>query len=677
MLHRIEMTRLPHKHHGSALAFWIPVLAALTLACIACHPGLRGVFLFDDFANLPTLGAYGPVDNWPAFWRYITSGIADPTGRPLALLSFLIDAHNWPADPYPFKRTSLILHLINGVLLALLLRRLGRTLHGDSRRAELAAALGAGLWLLHPLFVSTTLYVVQREAMLPATFVLLGLIGWSRGRELVARGRATGVWLAAISVVVCTALAMAGKANGILLPLLAWLIDAIVLAPAQPFHDTRLRRRFAWMRRIVLILPSLVLLAWLLEQGIGFALHGVGPMRPWTLGERLLTEARIVCDYLALLWLPHPYTAGLFNDAFPISTGLLSPPGTLPAIVFLGGLLAGAVVLRRRAPALALAVLFYFAGQLLESSVIPLELYYEHRNYLPALPMFWPLALWLTGDGVLRGLRAALIVALPLLLAGMTFLRADLWGNAPQQALLWAEKNPASPRAQAYAAAAERAHGRPDLAAARIERLPVAGTEDIQLALNLVGAQCEMGVVRTAALERARNALRTTRVAGSLYTGWMVEAIQRAAGGKSCAGLGMPEIAGLLDAMQDNPRLAKWPGWQQDNLNLRGRMALAQHDADAALQFFDRALDARPGAGAALAQAALLGSAGYPAQGLAHLDHFSAMPRPMPKWRWSMTGVHAWVLRRQGLDDAELAHLRGVLRDDLRAKSGTGGSTPP
>jgi hypothetical protein len=186
-----------------------------------------------------------------------------------------------------------------------------------------------------------------------------------------------------------------------------------------------------------------------------------------------------------------------------------------------------------------------------------------------------------------------------------------------------------------------------------------------------------MGVVRTAALERARNALRTTRVAGSLYTGWMVEAIQRAAGGKSCAGLGMPEIAGLLDAMQDNPRLAKWPGWQQDNLNLRGRMALAQHDADAALQFFDRALDARPGASAALAQAALLGSAGYPAQGLAHLDHFSAMPRPMPKWRWSMTGVHAWVLRRQGLDDAELAHLRGVLRDDLRAKSGTGGSTPP
>ncbi len=72
-----------------------------------------GDFLFDDFGNLPTLGATGPVDNWPTFWRYLTSGIADPTGRPIALLSFLADAQNWPTDPYPFKRTNLLLHLIN------------------------------------------------------------------------------------------------------------------------------------------------------------------------------------------------------------------------------------------------------------------------------------------------------------------------------------------------------------------------------------------------------------------------------------------------------------------------------------------------------------------------------------------------------------------------------------
>ena len=60
----------------------------LIAAWLAYAPGLSGAFLFDDFANLPSLGNYGPVDNHAAFWRYITSGFADPTGRPLSLLSF-------------------------------------------------------------------------------------------------------------------------------------------------------------------------------------------------------------------------------------------------------------------------------------------------------------------------------------------------------------------------------------------------------------------------------------------------------------------------------------------------------------------------------------------------------------------------------------------------------------
>src|SRR4051812_32137111 len=88
----------------------------LVLAWTAYWPGLSGGFLFDDFANLPSIGAYGPIDNATAFWRYVTSGAADPTGRPLALLSFLVDARSWPADPWPFKRTNVLLHLVNGLL---------------------------------------------------------------------------------------------------------------------------------------------------------------------------------------------------------------------------------------------------------------------------------------------------------------------------------------------------------------------------------------------------------------------------------------------------------------------------------------------------------------------------------------------------------------------------------
>ncbi|MBS0571260.1 MAG: tetratricopeptide repeat protein [Proteobacteria bacterium] len=649
----------------------------MVIAVLAYHPGLHGVFLFDDYANLPALGNFGPIDNATAFWRYITSGAADPTGRPLTLLTFLIDARDWPADPFPFKRTSLVLHLLNGVLLALLLRRLGRALHGSSGRVDAAAALGAALWLLHPLFVSTTLYVVQREAMLPATFVLLGLIGWCKGRELACSGRAAGVWLGAISIAACTALGLASKANGILLPLLCWLVDGLVLARALPLAEARLRRRFAWMRRVVLVLPSVVVILWLAKQGVDFATDGVPAFRPWTFGERLLSEARIVCEYLGLLWLPHPYTAGLFNDAFPISHGWLTPPGTLATIAFLVALLILAIAVRRRAPALALAIGFYFAGQLLESTVIPLELYYEHRNYLPAMLMFWPLALWLTGRGAAMPVRRGLLVLLPLLLAGMTYLRADLWGNVRQQAQMWAEKNPASPRAQAYAAQIERANGLAAQAVARLRAIPVTPDSDLQIALNLIGAECDLGNVAAADIERADRALRHARIVGQLGYTWFSEAIGKLSSGNPCAGLDAAAIRRLLDAAAANADRTS-PGRMQDNLSLRGSLALTQHDPQAALRHFNAALDAKPDPAAGLHQAAQLGAAGYPALGLAELDHLESVWKPGAlQGGWSMATVHAWLLQRQGYWHNEIAHLRKSLQEDAATQAAADGKPRP
>src|SRR6185437_13625316 len=267
-----------------------PLLMALTW--IACAPGLHGSFLFDDYSNLPTLGATGPIDHWTTFWRYITSGTADPTGRPLTLLTFLIDAHNWPADPYSFKRTNLILHLLNGGLLALLLGRMSRDAFklADRNRVDLAAAIGAGFWLLHPLFVSTTLYIVQREAMLPATFTLLGLLAWLHGRRAMLQGHRWGgaVWIG-VGLGGCTLLGVLSKANGILLPALALVVEYVFLrAHSQQgttnstSTDERIYRRamlpLAW-------LPTTLVAAYLLQQGWSGMVHGISSVRPWTLGQ--------------------------------------------------------------------------------------------------------------------------------------------------------------------------------------------------------------------------------------------------------------------------------------------------------------------------------------------------------------------------------------------------------
>src|SRR5207342_3411515 len=462
-----------------ALFAWTLLLLA---AWCAYAPGLSGGFVFDDFINLPALGATGPVHDAASFWRYITSGAADPTGRPIALLSFLLDARNWPADAAPFLRTNVLLHLLNGTLLWWLLRRLGNGRVGTPAQVEFAAVTGAGLWLLHPLFVSTTLYIVQREAMLPATFTLLGLIGWVHGREIAVSDAPRGaVWMC-VAMAGGTLLATLSKANGALLPLFAWVLDVTVLRePCDAGRVRTLRRALTW-------LPSLAIVVYLLLP----LLHANAPIagRTWTVAERLMTQPRVLLDYIQLLAVPRVLSTGVYNDAYVLSTSLFAPASTLPAILGILALLGGAWWARARAPALSAAVLFFFAGHIVESTTIPLELYFEHRNYLPAMLAFWPLGLAIARWRASPALRTGAATLALALCAFVTWQRADLWGDQPRMAQLWAARSPDSSRAQATAASFDIRAGHADAALARLLPLWAARPNDLQLALNTASAFC-------------------------------------------------------------------------------------------------------------------------------------------------------------------------------------------
>ncbi|MGO4703363.1 tetratricopeptide repeat protein [Dyella sp. 2RAB6] len=673
--------------------FLYPALYILlvVLTVVVYADGLRGTFLFDDFANLPALGATGPVHDADSFLRFVTSGSADPIGRPVALASFLLDARDWPASPLPFKRTNLVLHVLNGLLLALLLRRLGWAMrNGDTRlhpRYELAALLGAALWLLHPLFVSTTLYIVQREAMLPATFTLAGLLFWLQAREAFRQGNTSAGWLGALlGLGLCTVFATLSKANGALLPALALSIEWFFLKPiASPDIEwsAQGRRQYRIATLCLMALPSAVVGLYLLHAGWQGIAHGISGVRPWTLEQRLITEPRVLFEYLRLLWLPHPYTAGIFNDQFVASTSLRRPGTTLPALLGVLGLLAAACLMRRKAPAVALAIAFYFVGQSMESSTVALELYFEHRNYLPALLMFWPLALWLCGapiatasrvaiDGeraTLFGQRAKTIIALAILtgFAWMTYARADLWGNTRDQALLWAMLNPQSPRAQAYAAQEEMAGGHPDQAIKRLAPALERNPDQVQLALNLLAARCQLGSIDPASMQASIVALRTTRDTGNLLASWFGRGLDQNRT-PACPQMNLEGIEALLEAAMSNPRLMETPGRRQDLYHLRGRIALERHQPAAALASFKLALDQQVTPNIALQQAALLGSSGYPVQALQHLDDYESVRSQEFVPAFGMARVHAWILRRQHYWDKELVRLRQTLRSDAQSR---------
>ena len=651
----------------------VGLAAILATAWWCYHPGLSGDFLFDDFGNLPALGATGPVDNWPTFWRYITSGTADPTGRPLTLLTFLINARDWPAAPYPFKLTNVLLHLLNGALLCAVLLRLGKALDLQPMRARIAALFGAGAWLLHPLFVSTTLYIVQREAMLPATFVLIGILGWIAARDALAQGYArrglVGMLLAAWG---CTLLATLSKANGALFPLLLLLIEWIVLIPHRPMPSEVLERRRKRAVAVLLGLP-IMLLALYLASGIPGALRSAPEVRGWTVGQRLLSEPRALCEYLALLFAPRVHSTGLFNDSFLVSRSLLDPASTLPCIVVVLGLMGIGFALRRRHPAIALALLFYFAAQLLESGWIPLELYYEHRNYLPAMLLFWPIGIGLGAPVALRALRGLCAIGIVAWLATLANQRAVLWGNGYEQALIWAAYNPASSRAQTSAALYDLARDRPRVAAARLQNALATHPRDLEISLNLVTAECRAHALRPQSLAIARDALRTTVAGGTVGFNWFNDALDLARP-HACTGLDLAEVQSLLDAAGQNPYWQTSAGRRQDIEHVRGMLDLAQGRPDDALRAFDQALAANPKPDAALKQAAILGARGYPAAGLEHLDYWRTLAAPGHPGS-GMARLHAWVLHHQHYWNGETAHLRATLATDAatrRGKTSTG-----
>jgi hypothetical protein len=117
----------------------------------------------------------------------------------------------------------------------------------------------------------------------------------------------------------------------------------------------------------------------LIEEGYRF--------RTFTMWERVLTQFRVVLYYLTLLIYPHPSRLNLDYD-FPISKTILDPPTTLISILIVGALIGYSIWTAKKRPMISFCILWYFGNLVIESSIFPLEIAFEHRLYLPAVGPF-------------------------------------------------------------------------------------------------------------------------------------------------------------------------------------------------------------------------------------------------------------------------------------------------
>lgn len=632
----------------------ILALFLLFIFCIIIYaPGLNGNFLFDDWANLPAIGHYGPVNNLETFILYITSGISGPTGRPVSLLSFLIDTNNWPADPWDFKRTNLIIHLINGLLVYFLNKKTLLFLNYNQNLSFKIALFATAIWLIHPFLVSTVLYPVQRMTLLSATFTMSGLLTYFHFRFLFLKSSSFYTLIKlSFYLLLLLLLATLSKENGALLLLLIFLYEFIILKPrTNPFQS---KTFYSWFV-IFIIIPSIALLFYLLNHIPPW--NNIIQARGFSPAERLLTESRILIDYLYHLLLPQAYTGGLYNDDIVISSSLISPITTLFSVCTVITLLIFSIFIRKKHPLLSLAILFFFLAHLMESGLVILELYFEHRNYLPSIFLFLPITAALIASTKLQPVYKRLIVIVIIsIIAILTLQRTILWGNPIQQSLVWALESPDSPRAQTVAALNLQKLHRFSEAEVILKKALEKHPENLMLNINYFGNRC----IQKKLTQDDFNHLTSSILASKKDSNIIYNAIKKLENSDCLNNIGLTKKQ-LIDKILVNLNKKSQYGLRQNLLHLKGKLYIKEKKPESALETFNKAIKEDPTYNILFSQISLLAGHKYYTEAQQHLKYFKSLTVKEPTQLREK--VHSYYSNKYFKH--EIIRIEKLLADDI------------
>lgn len=445
----ITLRQLEEKQgaHKRPLLFFVALILLPGLALFL--PALDGGFVFDDYPNLLDNPAFQrPLDTFAAVWEAALSSPSSTLGRPLGFLSLAIDVALFGLNPYALKLTGLLMHGGNAFLLALLLYRLlawpGLAQGTLARAPMIWATIIAMAWSILAIHVSTVVYVVQRLEILAHTFVFGSLILYLDGRRRLLDGQQGAWWRILTALIPLPAIGILAKETAALIPVYALALEgyALGMATARVADRTRLLAIFGAL--VVLGLLLVALLGPEVWHGDAWSLRDFGP------GERLLTQTRVLWDYLIWILLPIPGDMGLYHDAYVVSRSWVDPWTTLPALLAWLTVIAGLLWRFGRPSLVLLGVALFLAGHLLTSSFLPLELVFEHRNYFASVGVLLIFAALLARLADAASLRLAVpLLAIFLVWQALaTLARAHEWGDPIRFAVAEAERNPVSPRAR-------------------------------------------------------------------------------------------------------------------------------------------------------------------------------------------------------------------------------------
>ncbi|ABW68221.1 tetratricopeptide repeat protein [Desulfosudis oleivorans] len=412
---------------------WWPLLLLVIIAAAAILTyanSLTAPFVFDDAHNI--------VENPHVRMAELSlDGIIDAvtvgTRRPVASLTFALNYYFHGYDITGYHLVNIAIHILTGFLMFLVVRHtLGLM---NLERRDMVAGLAALVWTVHPLHTQSVTYVVQRMAALATLFFLFALYLYIRGRLRQREGRPLG----SLFFVLCGLsgiLAVLSKQIAATLPFFILVYEWYFF---QDLDRAWIKKQAKWIGSAVVVIGALA--AIYLGASPIEKIMAMYKTQDFTLGQRLLTEPRVIFLYLSLILFPYPGRLNLDYD-FPVSVSLIDPVTTLVSILGLIGLVAAAVVTAKRYRLVSFAVVWFLGNLAIESSFLGLALVFEHRTYLPSVLVIAALA-WAAITYIRpRPLAIGFLCAVTLLWGFWTYQRNAIWAD---EVALWRDVTEKSP----------------------------------------------------------------------------------------------------------------------------------------------------------------------------------------------------------------------------------------
>ena len=343
---------------------------------------LEGPYIFDDYPNI--------IDNFHIRITQLSlKGLIDAgfksvaSNRPIANISFALNFYFHQYNVFGYHLVNVIIHILAGLFLFLLIRDTLRITHKipsgldihESVKPTLLAFVVAIIWLVHPLQTESVSYIVQRMNSMATMFYVLSIWCYVKGRLT----KSTMRWSLYAGCLISALLALGTKEIAATLPVFIFLYEWYFF---QDLDKLWIKRKIIPILIVSAVL--LVLLYLLFGRNFLQSMALSYQVREFTITQRLFTELRVVMLYISLILFPSPLWLNLEYN-FPLSLSLFHPITTLFSFVFLSGVLILAIILARKERLISFCILWFLGNLAIESSVLPLELVFEHRTYLPSM----------------------------------------------------------------------------------------------------------------------------------------------------------------------------------------------------------------------------------------------------------------------------------------------------